>query len=416
MPCATLADDDDCSLASAITQANTTPAADVINFAANYLIKIDDPLPTVTKPLTINAYGRDVVVTSDIAYVCAPGVYAIDITADAAKPTVIQGLPFNAFCGRAIRSDVPVPTVVVGPRRADNTVSINGTSDAATSVDIFKAKTVAFDGEADASGFVAAVSAAGSYAYTPPAVPTISDVYTATATGADGTSNFSMRAHTPSDLTSPTLNNVVATSISRVRLDFSEALNGSSAQPSVASLGMANVARPIVGASVDGNSLYLDTNTPWSAGEAGAISMTGNGRVADVPGNELLGTPSAPVYAGPGEIDIPVISNFKLSPNRFCQRKSSKCKRGSTNIYITLNKPARVIFKVARGTAHRSELVTFIHRLKAGRNKVKFDAVVSGRTLPATIMTIRAAAQDVARSMSAPVDTPFKIVKSNRDL
>jgi hypothetical protein len=136
----------------------------------------------------------------------------------------------------------------------------------------------------------------------------------------------------------------------------------------------------------------------------------------DAVGNELLGTPTAPVYAGPGELDVPVISNFKLSPNRFCQRKSRKCKRGSTYIYITLNKPARVIFKVARGTARRSELVTFIHRLKPGKNKVKFDAIVSGRTLPATILTIRAVAQDVARTNSAPVDTPLKIVKSNADL
>jgi hypothetical protein len=247
-------------------------------------------------------------------------------------------------------------------------------------------------------------------------VPLIGDIFTATATGTDGTSNFSTRAATPTDLVSPTLQNVVAISTSTVRLDFSETLSQTSGAGSAFSLGMANVNRPIVNSSVNGNSVYLDTNVPWSAGEAGAISMTGNGRVADAAGNELLGTPTAPVYAGPGEVDVPVISNFKLLPNRFCQRKSSKCKRGSTYIYITLNKPARVIFKVARGTARRSELVTFVHRLKAGRNKVKFDAVVSGRTLPATILTIRAQAQDVARSMSAPVDTPMRIVKSNRDL
>jgi hypothetical protein len=179
---------------------------------------------------------------------------------------------------------------------------------------------------------------------------------------------------------------------------------------------MAHAARPIVGASVNGNSVYLQSSLPWGSGEAGAIGMTGNGRVADVTGNELIGLPTAPVYAGPGEVTGPVISNFKLSPNRFCQRKSARCKRGATYIYISLNKPARVIFKVARGTARRGELVTFVHRLKTGKNKVKFDAVVSGRTLPATVLTIRATAQDVARTSSAPVDTPFRVVKNRRDL
>jgi hypothetical protein len=201
-----------------------------------------------------------------------------------------------------------------------------------------------------------------------------------------------------------------------VRIDFSETLSGGGAVASAFALGMANVDRPLVGVSASGNSIYLDSGLPWATGEAGAISLTGNGRVTDIAGNEVLGQPTAPVYAGPGEINGPVISNFRLSPNRFCQRATKLCKRASTYIYITLNKPARVIFKVARGTAHRSELVTFIHKLKAGTNKVKFNAVVSGRTLPATVLTIRATAEDVARTLSPPVDTPLKIVKNKNDL
>lgn len=408
--------DADCSLRGAITKANQDSAADTITFSGTWAISINTPLPAVENKLSANAQGVNVGVFGGGGYICTGSDYAIDITDPAAQPTTIQGLPFNDVCGRAIRSNVAPPTIAVGPRRADNTVSINGIAGSATSVDIFEANTVAFDGEADTNGFMAAVSAAGTYSLPQPIVPTVGDMFTATATGAAGTSNFSTRAATPADLTSPTLNNVVATSSTRVRLDFNEALSPTSGAGTAFSLGMANAARPIIASSVSGNSIFLETNVPWAAGEAGAISMTGNGRVADAAGNELLGTPTAPVYAGPGEVDLPVISNFKLAPNRFCQRKSSKCKRGTTFINITLNKPSRVIFKVARGTARRSELVTFVHRLKAGRNKVKFDAVVSGRTLPATILTIRAIAQDAARSLSAPVDTPMKIVKSNRDL
>ncbi|MGH2907337.1 MAG: hypothetical protein ACRDKI_11295, partial [Solirubrobacterales bacterium] len=329
----------------------------------------------------------------------------------------LQRLPFNTVCGRAIRSTIPAPSLAVGPRRANDTVPLSGgTTPDANSVDVFTADAVP-DGEADASGFFAAIFASGGgYSYIPSPTPTAPDAFTATQTTPNGTSNFTNRAVTPLDLASPVLNNVVATSTSQVRLDFNESLGGGSANPAAFSLGMANVVRPIASASVGGNSLFLNSNLPWSTGEAGAISMTGNGRVVDTTGNELIGLPTAPVYAGPGEVDGPIISSFRLSPNRFCQKVTKRCRRGTTYIYITLNKPARVIFKVARGSVRRSELVTFVHRLKAGRNKVKFDAVVSGRTLPATVLTIRATAQDVARTLSPPVDAIMKIVKNKVDL
>ena len=423
LACATPVADGDCSLRSAIIKANLDSVADEITFSATTFpgpaaapITIGIPLPPVTEQLKIDASGKKVYVAG--GYICGSS-YALDITAATAlKPMTVKQLPFNDVCGLAIRSNVPAPTIAVGPRHADDSVAVSGgTATDATSVDVFSAKLVTNEGEADAGGFIAAVSAAnGFWAFHPPTVPTSADVYAATATTPIATSNFSTRAHTPADLISPLLNNVVAVSNSRVRLDFNESFSGCSAVPAAYALGMANVIRPIAGASVDGNSVYLDSSLPWGTGEAGAISLTGNGRVIDAAGNELLGLPTAPVYAGPGELDAPVISNFKLSPNRFCQRISRKCKRGSTWAYISLNKPARVIFKVARGTTRRSELVTFVHRLGAGKNKFKFDAVVSGRTLPATVLTIRAIAEDVARTRSAPVDTPFKIVKSKGDL
>jgi hypothetical protein len=403
----------DCSLRGAIEKANGVAGADTITFASGLAIVIDTPLPAVTQQLTINAYtSPGTAVIGSGSYDCNAGTYAIDITA---APAQILGLPFRAVCGRAIKSNLADPTIAVGPRRADDTVWITGTAPGAGVVDIFSADSGSDPRDADE--FITAPAApGGSFAYRPPAVPAAGEKFTATGIAADGTSNFALRATTPSDLTSPSLNNAVAISNSRVRLDFSETLGGASGNPAAFALGMANVGRPLVAASAVGNSVFLDSALPWATGEAGAVGMTGTGRVVDPTGNELIGVPTAQVFAGPGELDGPVISGFRLSPNRFCQRATRACKRKTTNVYLTLNKPARVIFKVARGTRKRSELVAFVHRLKAGRNKFKFDAVVSGRTLPATVLTIRAVAQDVARTLSAPVDTPLKIVKKKIDL
>ena len=76
-----------------------------------------------------------------------------------------------------------------------------------------------------------------------------------------------------------------------------------------------------------------------------------------------------------------------------------------------------MIFKVYRGTKNKQrELVTFIRRLKTGRNKIKITSSINGRNLPASTLTLRAVAQDVARTSSAPADAFFRLVKHRREL
>jgi len=65
---------------------------------------------------------------------------------------------------------------------------------------------------------------------------------------------------------------------------------------------------------------------------------------------------------------------------------------------------------------HGRVLVTFVRRLDAGRNRTRFTSTVSGRRLQAKVFTLRATAQDVARTFSTPVETPFRVVTSKRDL
>ena len=99
-------------------------------------------------------------------------------------------------------------------------------------------------------------------------------------------------------------------------------------------------------------------------------------------------------------------------PAKLCQKKTRKCKRAHTYAYVTLNKDARVIFKVYRGARRGIEVVTFVRRLKAGRTRVKVASTLSGRKLAATSYTLTAVAQDSARTLSAPADTKFRVVKS----
>lgn len=406
--------DNDCSLRGAISLANQDAAADTLTFEAGMTIQIGTPLPDVLENLTIDA-NFDVFVTGSGTYDCDASDYAIDIRDAGATPSFIFGVVFNDVCGRAIASNQPPPSIAVGPRRADNTVPITGSSGNASSVEIFRADPPAADGEASAF-FQPAGVAGGAYYYLPAPTPPAGDQFTALASGPSGTSGYAARATTPSDLVSPQVTNAVAVSNNTVRVDFSEQIASGSVSPAGFSVGMAGAARAITAASAYGNSVYLTSNQPWNTGEAGNFGLTGAVRVTDLTGNEVLGGPSGTVFAGPGEITTPVISAYRASPSRFCQKKTRSCKRGNTYLLVTLNKDARVIFNVYKGVRKTRELVRFIRRLKAGRNRVKFTASVNGKALPASVLSVRATAQDVARSLSPPVDAIVRIVKNKRDL
>ena len=92
------------------------------------------------------------------------------------------------------------------------------------------------------------------------------------------------------------------------------------------------------------------------------------------------------------------------------------CKRGSTYLYLTTNKQARVIFNFYIGLSKKRFVVRLIKHLDAGHNKVKISGLINGKTLPASVMTVEVTAQDAARTWSAPVDTPIRVVKNKRDL
>lgn len=404
-----------CSLRGAIILANQDEDADEITFGGPGVIELDSPLPDVTEQLTIDATGQAVVVTASGSYPSAGDDYAIDITDPDASPTFVKQLPFYGVYGRAIRSNVPSPTIRVGPRRSNGVVPIDGASGSLSSVDLFRVTGGATHGEAS-SFFAGASVGGGAFSYVPVPTPAPGEQFSAQGFGPGGSSNFSGAAATPSDLTSPALLRAVGNSNSSVRLDFSEAISPGSATAGAFGLWVANVARPVVSTLVHGNSVYLYTNVPWQTGEAGSVALTGGVRVTDYPGNQVLGEPHAFVFAGPGEVKPPAVTKLRFWRQRFCKYKRRTCRRDYTYAYISLEKKSRVIFRVYKGQSKRRHLVTFIRRLKAGRTKLKIRSVINGRRLPATAMTLSATAQDSARTLSPPGDAIFRVVKHKRNL
>ncbi|MBK5230068.1 MAG: hypothetical protein JJE27_02735 [Thermoleophilia bacterium] len=319
----------DCTLRDAIKKANVDSGRDVILFDPNSLpltIMLDKPLPAVKYPLTINASGDAVTVSGSPAYhtdYCPGSEYALDLTAPAASGSTVYGLPMYSLCDRAIRSNVQEPTISVGPRRFDGTLPVSGSSSGGDRVDLFFADDPATGEHEGDDFFYKAVATGGVYSFPPSPELTPGQTLTATASGPLGTSGFAQRVRVPDDIVSPTLVDAVAVGKSRVRLDFSETVAAGSAAPSEFSLSVGNLLRPVTAASPYGNSIFLDTSLPWQTGEAGSVATTGAGRVTDLTGNELFGQPAAPVFAGPGELDQPVIGSFRFSANRVCRRSPS---------------------------------------------------------------------------------------------
>lgn len=408
----------DCTLRDAIDAANANAGADQITFQPLSIV-LDDPLPAVTDPVEIDAFGVAASVSGSASYVtnhCAGSDFAIDLSAPAASPSEARALAVSAVCGRAIKSNIPAPTIRVGPRRFDNTVSISGSAAAGAEVDLYSADGAATaDGEGD--GYLLSPAVVGdAYSYTPGVEPAAGSKFSAVQRTASGGSGFSARAVTPSDLVSPVLLRAVAVSNTGVRLDFNEAIAPGSAPPEAFAISVAGVPRSLSSVTVYGNSVFLESGVAWKAGEAGSAVLTGTARVTDTTGNEVIGQPSADVAAGPGEALLPQITSMRASPNRVCKKVTRRCRRGSISILVSLNKPARVVFEVRRRSKRARTMVSFVRRLDAGRSRVKLSAIVSGKQMPRAVLALRATAQDVARSWSPPAETLFRVVDDKRDL
>ncbi len=407
-----------CTLRAAINAANDNGpgVTDLINFSVSGTITLASaaPLPTPDKPVTIDATGQTVEVTGGATYGTAcltdGSLYALDLTGPAATGSSVRKLAINGVCGRAIKSALAAPAVRIGPRRSDNTLPITGSGPAsATTADIFTADAGDADGEAAAFSSSVAVGG-GSFYYLPPVEPTPGTLFTATFTAdASSTSTFAARTAVPADIASPTLLRALAVSRYTVRLDFNEPISQASLAPTDFALSIGGSSRPVTAATAYGNSVLVDTNAPWKAGEAGGVNLTGAGAVTDNLGNEILGAPAARVFPGTGKTDKPVVRSLVIRPGKICKKKTRRCKRTMTRMRVSVDEPVRITTTIVRAQKKPKQIVRFRDKVEAGVSWVKIKNQMVGRKLPRGRMVVTVVAEDVARNVSDPAETIFEV-------
>lgn len=409
----TLGNTDDCTLRGALDAANTNPGTDSISFEASLgTLTIATPLTPPSQPVVVNAGTSGARIVGGGGYSCAGSLYAIDLTNPAATGSQLRNLPISNVCNRAVKSDAVLPTVRIGPRRGDGSLPITGTGDG-TVADIFTTSSSGGVGDQEATQLkqtgVAVVN--GGFAFNPTPELGASDLVTAYVSGGPATtSNFAVRAGVPADISSPTLIRAVAVSNSRVRADFSESISQASLGPADFSISMGVSGRSPTATTSFANSVFIDVSNAWKTGEAGSLSLSGSGVVTDLIGNEIVGAPGTPVYAGPGDIEPPRVTSIRISPSKICKSVRRGCRRTATRMRIGVSERARITTTVTRVSTRRSkEILSFRDRLDPGVTFIKIKNSMVGRRLPRGRMIVTVVAEDVSRTFSDPAETYFNV-------
>jgi plastocyanin len=117
--------------------------------------------------------------------------------------------------------------------------------------------------------------------------------------------------------------------------------------------------------------------------------------------------------AGGGDVTPPSISSLGAKPSKFCNKKTTKCKKPGTQVKFTLSEPASVTADVTSTAKGSGPVIVFQTQGKAGKNSVKFPgkAKASGKRLKAGKYSLRLIATDASSNKSPPVTTNIKITK-----
>jgi hypothetical protein len=269
----------------------------------------------------------------------------------------------------------PPQNLRVGPRRADGSLPLTGT--ASGTVELWSGNPAS----AAAPSFADAFSAGGDIAYNLPSDPAPGSVFSATVTGASGTSEFAT-VTVPGDISSPMPAAARALDTANVRVDFSEPVDPSSVQKDDFKLSMAGIDRAIASASVapDGTFVTL-TSSGWKAGEAGYVDITAPGAVNDAAGNAMLSAPRLRVAAAPGDFLAPLGGRLKVTPKTICLTRGRKCRKPGMTIRFVSTEAgkARLLIKRSNKTIG-SRLYS---NIVAGPNTLKFNGRLGSRKLRA---------------------------------
>jgi hypothetical protein len=298
----------------------------------------------------------------------------------------------------------------VGPRQADGTLPVSGNVASGSRVDLYAGDPAG----STATKFLGAPTpSGGAFSFVPSPELAPGTKVAATVTSGSGTSEYAV-ATVPSDVTSPTLKSAFAFSTNEVIVTPSEPLSGGSLNLSDFSLQMAGSARAISSGAVspDGSRVYLISSQPWNPGEAGALSLTRAGAIADVAGNANLTLSPTIVGAAPGDFSPPLVDTLKLSTSRVCLTKTRRCKRPGLTISFVTNEVGKAIVVINRASNRRAG--QFVKRVrKAGKVNIKWRGTIHGRKLRAGSYVVEVSMQDnVGNVTSSPPFKKFRIVRS----
>ena len=300
----------------------------------------------------------------------------------------------------------------VGPRQANGTLPVTGNVAAGSRVDIYEGDPA---GATPTKFLGAATTSGGSFSLVPSPELAPGTKVAATVTGSSGTSEYAVGT-VPSDVTSPTLKSAFAFSTNEVIVTPSEPLSGGSLNLSDFSLQMAGSPRTISSGAVspDGTRVYLISSQPWNPGEAGALSLTGAGAIADAAGNANLTLSPVIVGAAPGDFSPPLVNTLKLSSSRVCLTKTRRCKRPGVTISFVTNEVGKAIVVINRASNRRAG--QFVKRVRtAGAVKLKWRGTIHGRKLRAGSYVVEVSMQDnVGNVTTSPPFKKFRIVRTTR--
>jgi hypothetical protein len=298
----------------------------------------------------------------------------------------------------------------VGPRQPDGTLPVSGNVASGSRVDLYAGDPAG----STATRFIGAPTpSGGAFSFVPSPELAAGTKVAATVTGSSGSSEYTV-ATAPSDVTSPTLKSAFAFSTNEVIVTPSEPLSGASLNLSDFSLQMAGSPRTISSGAVspDGTRVYLISSQPWNPGEAGALSLTRAGAIADAAGNANLTLSPTLVGAAPGDFSPPLVNTLKLSTSRVCLTKTRRCKRPGLTISFVTNEVGKAIVVINRASNRRAG--QFVKRVrKAGAVKIKWRGTIHGRKLRAGSYVVEVSMQDnVGNVTTSPPFRKFRIVRS----
>jgi hypothetical protein len=203
--------------------------------------------------------------------------------------------------------------------------------------------------------------------------------FTATLTGDPGTSAFAA-VRVPGDLTPPRLLGAVAVSQTQVRVQLSEPLDPRSVGPGDFSLSMGGVPRALAAAApgADGATAMLSAPRAWRGGEAGFVTLSEPGAVADATGNESATTDAVRVAAAPADVLEPLASSLRVRPRVVCLTRGRRCRRPGAVVRFVASEESRATFVLQRGNRR---VGVRKYDARVGANAVRFDGRVRGHKL-----------------------------------